>query len=678
MHRLQTKSQNFLSNTAKPCIIKPMPHNSNATHVFKTIATFCAIILALHSQSYALDITPPSTTINVSPASPNGNFNWYVTPVGVTLSATDLESGVKTINYRVDTGSWQTVTFADALNLAPNPSMEEIDSNNVPIILDWSASVLDADTNYTRDTANYAPDYPITSAKISSTGIGWHGINNQLHFAATTPLSNMTASVWLKTDTAAGNVYFKVYVVSQDALGQISYTYLTQSPAITATTDWTKVTANFTVNNVQAIGVYLDIGMEGSGTMWADAVTIADTNSSTTAAFTVGSNGQHAIEYYSVDNNSNTELHSCTSPTVNCKTFKIDQTAPSNWHDSGAIRGLFGSDHELYVYTTVEDADSGISTFTDKYQYHIDDFEGFGRYSNLLKCNSTWEPNSSVILISPPFLPGVKSAYLITPKTDFCNNNWKICKTVRFFAEDLAGNKSYKDYCINGPWIKFTGGGAVRANAGINMISEADSDNTDGLIESGNDAISFFSSSKNWKLYNNPAPKAYDYDQWKGKVSPAPTTITGINTNSGVYLINGNYEITNANTPNNYGSATFSQIVFINGDLKISNNISVGNASAALYIVKGKVEIAKSVDTVGIGIFADGQMYTAYNISEGEASSTLALKGIFAVDTVNFQRTLQGTNNQNNPSESFTYEPKYATQLAQYIGVNTVKWISEN
>lgn len=630
-------------------------------------------------RALAADVTAPTTTASLSPSSPNGNLNWYVTPVGVTLNATDLESGVKEINYKVDAGAWQKVEFTDSVNLAPNASMEEIDAANTPIIKDWSATVTDANTTYTRDTSMYLTDYATTSAKIVTTGTGWHGVNNQNNYAVVAPLSNMTASAWVKTDAVAESAYFKVYIVSQDLNGLLTYTYLTQSTFVSATAEWTKLNATFVVSDPLAIGIYIDIGLTGTGTMWIDAVTISSTNTNTAAPFTVGTDGSHTVEYYSTDVAGNTETHSCTSnPKVKCITFKIDQTPPSNWHDSGAIRGFFGSDHEVYVYTTVEDPTSGLSVFTDKYMYHTETQSGFGKYSNLLNCSSTWQPNQWMFLITPPFSPGAHSAYLITPKTDFCNSNWKICKIVRFYAEDLAGNTTTKDYCINGPWIKFTGGGTVRANGGIDMVAEAEGDNTDGLIETGNTLVGFFTTSRDWWLADSPSPVAYDYDKWQSVVAPSPTTVSGLNTQSGVFKINSNFEITTAAIPSGYGTATFSQIVFINGDLKISKNITVANGSTALFIVKGKVEVAKTVTSISAAIFTDGQFYTAYNITEGESSGNLSLKGVFVADQFNFQRTLQGANNADNPSETITFEPKYSINLAQYLGVNSVKWVSSD
>ena len=161
---------------------------------------------------------------------------------------------------------------------------------------------------------------------------------------------------------------------------------------------------------------------------WFDAVTLDSSTSAAIATVTIASDSKsHTFEYYAADNVGNVETHSCVTPKKNCVEFKLDQTPPGNWHDSGATRGLFGSSHELWVYTYVKDLISGLSVFTDKYQYHTENNPGFGRFTNLLGCNSPWLADQWVSLISPPFTNGVEEAFLLTPKTDFCNSNWKIC-----------------------------------------------------------------------------------------------------------------------------------------------------------------------------------------------------------------------------------------------------------
>src|SRR3989475_11294181 len=57
-----------------------------------------------HSQSIAIDTTPPSTTASVSGTA--GANGWYVTTVAVSLSATDSGSGIDNVYVSVDGGGW--------------------------------------------------------------------------------------------------------------------------------------------------------------------------------------------------------------------------------------------------------------------------------------------------------------------------------------------------------------------------------------------------------------------------------------------------------------------------------------------------------------------------------------------------------------------------------------------
>lgn len=621
--------------------------------------------------TFAADITPPITTATMIPSTPDGENDWYVTPVSTKLSATDLESGVEEINYKLDSAPWQKVNFTDTLNRAPNPSFEFEDLNSNLNTQGWQKSSPGNAAHFERDSSAYAPGYANYSIKISSTAEGgWHEISNMDNFAVAPPLTNMNASVWFRTGSA-DSAYFKIFAVNQDADGNKTYTQIGQSPVLTGTHDWIKVSQSFVLSSDSAVGVYLEIGLEGSGNIWVDAVSINTSVIETTATVSVGTDGQHSLQFYAVDREGNTE-------STQTLTFKIDQTPPNNWHGSGAIRALQGSDHELYVYTNVEDPTSGLSTLTDKYKYHTKLFSGFGYFSDLIKCNSTWNADGWTSLASPPFSDGAHTAYLITPKTDFCDDDWKICKTVDFYAKDMAGNETNKEYCINGPWIRVSGGGIVRANAGINMISEALDYNTDGLVEVGNYLISFFTSSRGWKVENYPAPTDYKYNKFSTNLKNKTNLGTTLPTTDGVFIVNGNLTVDSSKIPSKYNEKIFNAVVFVNGTLTIDADIIINKSSTLLFIVKSDSKIKKDVADVHCGIFSDGNLFTAYDILEGDVAPTLILKGVYAANTIKLQRTLQGTNNANTPAEDITYEPKYITKIRSQLGINTIIWLSNN
>jgi hypothetical protein len=241
----------------------------------------------------------------------------------------------------------------------------------------------------------------------------------------------------------------------------------------------------------------------------------------------------------------------------------------------------------------------------------------------------------------------------------------------------MAGNITTKDFCIN--WIKINGGGIVGTNSDIDMVSEANGDNSNGLIEIGGNSIEFFTSSTNWKVLSSAQKDFLSYDELVNN-SPVPiTTITNniIPSASGVYRINSNFVFENSSfNSNTYKNNIFNQIIYINGDLTIETDIETSDSTTAMYIVNGNVYIDEGVDIVYAAIITDGTFETAYNLQENKATSTLRAKGIYRANKFLFQRTLQGTNNSTTPSEEFNYQPKYLVQLKQYVGTNQIRWKS--
>jgi len=55
------------------------------------------------------DTTPPVTTHSLNPPEPDGENGYYVNDVEVTLNATDDDSGVDRIEYRIEGGSWEII-----------------------------------------------------------------------------------------------------------------------------------------------------------------------------------------------------------------------------------------------------------------------------------------------------------------------------------------------------------------------------------------------------------------------------------------------------------------------------------------------------------------------------------------------------------------------------------------
>jgi hypothetical protein len=103
------------------------------------------------------DDTPPTVAVELDPETPDGNDEWYVSPVTVTLTATDAESAVESSEYRysVDGGDFSAwaeytapVSFADdgvyAFEARAKSAGGTSDPISVPFKIDATDPTIDA------------------------------------------------------------------------------------------------------------------------------------------------------------------------------------------------------------------------------------------------------------------------------------------------------------------------------------------------------------------------------------------------------------------------------------------------------------------------------------------------------------------------------------------------------
>src|SRR5881296_2484797 len=105
------------------------------------------------------DTVPPVASASVSGT--KGAANWYVSPVNVTLSATDDSSGVAAIHFRADGGAWQLYASPVAFSAEGSHS------------IDYYATDL-AGNNESSHTATFLIDTvaPVSSAQVAGTLAG--------------------------------------------------------------------------------------------------------------------------------------------------------------------------------------------------------------------------------------------------------------------------------------------------------------------------------------------------------------------------------------------------------------------------------------------------------------------------------------------------------------------------
>src|SRR3989454_791222 len=108
------------------------------------------------APDFGPDSVPPVATVSLSGI--RGTASWFVSPVDVTLTATDDSSGVASIHYRTDGGTWQ---------LYRNPITVQGDGFHT---IDYYATDL-AGNNETARTTSFQIDTvgPVSSAQVSGT-----------------------------------------------------------------------------------------------------------------------------------------------------------------------------------------------------------------------------------------------------------------------------------------------------------------------------------------------------------------------------------------------------------------------------------------------------------------------------------------------------------------------------
>lgn len=598
----------------------------------------------------AADTDPPVSQGVLDPTSPDGSNGWYKSPVDVTISATDLSSGVKTINWKLDSGNWSSSQFSETLNLAQNPSFETTSGNQVS---NWEFSGMPSSVGSSDSTIS---QFGTKSVKVISFENGWNGFNNRVNYVPASPFANMTASVWLKTQGVSGTgAFFKIY-----ALTPAGPLHLADSQVLTGTTDFIRISRSFSVSASDAYGIYIDLGLFGTGTVWYDGVEVKNTATDTQVINTYSSPGSHTLEYYSVDFSQNAESPHKTLA------FKVDSTAPTNWR--GFEANQQGNDHTLKAQIKVDDNTSLPDPSTSLFQYSVDGGSTWGYYSNLTSCSSTWVNDGWSDRLTTSTENSGKTLEISTNAIDFCNSNWQVCKIVRFRQDDLAGNESTKDICINGAWVQASGD--VGSNFGVTFAASGSEDNTDGLILSSG-SVSNFSSSKNWLIQNYPAIDVPTYSGLFNKY-PTGTPLPGgkLPTISGKYKVNSSFTISSSTIPSNFVSSTFSAVVYVNGSLTVNNNLNTSPSSSILFVVSGDVLIDKDVGTLSAVFITDGEFDSSYNGNKGKQFS---LYGSVAANTFSFGRSLSN-NADTTPSESVLIRPRDLLNLSAIIGDSSVSW----
>ncbi|RLI32207.1 hypothetical protein DRO66_11665, partial [Candidatus Bathyarchaeota archaeon] len=282
------------------------------------------------------DNDPPVTTHTFTGTM--GDGGWYVSDVEVTLTAVDIGSGVDSTWYKLDDDDWQEYIGPFTVITEGIHSLLYYSIDNVSNVESTNSVDLKIDKTPPVTTASLDPLIPNGEN-------GWYVSDVEMTLSATDAYSGVT-STWYKIDAGYWQLYSAPFIVGDDGEHTVSfYSY------DVAGNEETSDTVEFKIDQTPPSTTELLSGDVGENDWYISDVAVSFTATDETSGidetlyrvdggnwqiyanpFIVSDDGEHTLEYYSVDVAGNEE-------NIKTETFKIDQTDPTielTWDDENS------------------------------------------------------------------------------------------------------------------------------------------------------------------------------------------------------------------------------------------------------------------------------------------------------------------------------------------------------
>jgi hypothetical protein len=339
------------------------------------------------APDFGPDSVPPVATASLS-GSP-GSANWFVSPVDVTLAATDDSSGVASIHYRTDGGTWQ---------LYSSPVTVQGDGSHT---IDYYATDL-AGNNETAQTSTFQIDTvgPVSSAQVSGT-VGNDGsyISSVTVTLTSTDTTSGIQSEQYRIDGGPWRTYSAPFTVGGNGTHMLDY-FATDvagnSEAVRGQSIW--ITGDV---HPLPVSTLTSTGTAGAGGWYVSAVTVtiaatSGSGSAVSIAYRLDGNawanyttpivlldGRHVLKYLATDAQGYSEASKSAA-------INVDSTPPSVVANSPSVPVA----PDASVSWSGSDSGSGIA----RYEVAIDGspFASVGLQTTLTR---TWTEGTHVVSV---------------------------------------------------------------------------------------------------------------------------------------------------------------------------------------------------------------------------------------------------------------------------------------
>ena len=573
------------------------------------------------TSTIKVDTVKPSTSITITPASPDGTNGWRVSATSFTLGGSDATSGVASTFYKIDGGATQTYS-GSAVSIPQGSHTVSYWS------VDNAGNTESATTSPAIKVDTVKPSTTLTTAPATPDGTNnWFQRSSVTFTLAATDATSGVANSYYTIDGGAQQTYSGTVTVNTQGDHTVTYWSVDTAGNTEAT-----ATTHIKLDNVKPATTLTTSPASPDGTnSWfkqsSVTFTLAATDASSGAAttlytvdggaqqtysgtVTVSGQGDHTVTYWSTDNAGNVE-------TTNTTHIKLDNVKPATTldHLPAAPDGTNGWFKQSSVTFTLAatDATSGVAS-----RFYIVDGGGQQTYCGTVTVYS--QGDHTVTYWSVDNAGNTETTNTTHIKLD------NVAPANSLTLTNKTGSASY----LSGSTVYYRG-----VTLGSFSIQNAVSDATSGPASSSFPALGGVST-LGWShtapdLKTTPAGGPYVSNpfSWGNNTTSSPTeTVTGAdnagNTTAAPLLTFTNDQTAPSTTDNTASIGATCQNT--NQTVTLTPTDAGSGVAATYYTINGSTPTTSSSQGTSVALSTEGSFTIKYitvdNVGNAEAAKT--------------------------------------------------------